>query len=147
MIRCPMQIHPWRLPNYAPYGNFDGASAIFCPEDMAKTRNEILEHRRRLSAEYGRLFESIAALLYRHDPIGINLDLDENRDEYEPEAGTILPKLNGCRSEADVLQVVHAEFVRWFDFGTAGPQEHYKKIATEIWQLWQEHLANGPTPD
>ncbi len=106
---------------------------------MAKTRDEILEHRRRLKAEYGRLFDSVAALLYRHDPIGINFD--ENTDEYEPEAGTILPKLNGCRSEADVLRVVHAEFVRWFDSGTAGPQERYNKIASEIWRLWQEHLA------
>ena len=116
------------------------------PNDMAKTRDEILEHRRRLKAEYGRLFDSISALLYRHDPIGMVFHSDENTDEYEPEAGTILPKLNGCRSEADVLQVVHAEFVSWFDSGTAGPQEHYKKIATEIWQLWQEHLTGGSTP-
>jgi hypothetical protein len=129
------------------HSDFDGASAIFSPDDMAKTRDEILEHRRRLKAEYGRLFDSIAALLYKHDPIGISFDFDENCDEYEPEAGTILPKLHGCRSEADVLKVVHAEFVRWFDSGTAGPQEHYKKIASEIWQLWQEHLAGGPTPD
>jgi hypothetical protein len=114
---------------------------------MAKTRDEILEHRRRLKAEYGRLYGSISALLYRHDPIGMAFDSDENTDEYEPEAGTILPKLKGSRSETDVLQVVHAEFVNWFDLATAGPQERYKKIASEIWQLWQEHLADEPTPD
>jgi hypothetical protein len=109
---------------------------------MTKTRDEILEERRRLKAQYGALFDSMAALLYRHDPIGINFD--DNKDEYEPEAGTILPRLSGCRSAEDVLQVVHEEFVRWFDRGTAGPPEHYEKIASEVWQLWQGHLANRP---
>jgi hypothetical protein len=109
---------------------------------MTKTRDEILEARRRLKAQYGALFDSMAALLYRHDPIGINFD--DNKGEYEPEARTILRRLSSCRSVEDVLQVVHEEFVRWFDRGTAGPPEHYEKIATEVWQLWQEHLANRP---
>jgi hypothetical protein len=109
---------------------------------MTKTRDEILEERRRLKAQYGALFDSMAALLYRHDPIGINFD--DNKDEYEPEAGTILPRLNSCHSVEDVLQVVHEEFARWFDRSTAGPPEHYEKIASEVWQLWQGHLANRP---
>jgi hypothetical protein len=109
---------------------------------MTTTRDEILEERRRLKAQYGALFDSMAALLYRHDPIGI--DFDDNKDEYEPEARTILPRLSSCRSVEDVLQVVHEEFVRWFDRGTAGPPEHYEKIASEVWQLWQGHLANRP---
>ena len=97
---------------------------------MATTRNEILENRRRLRAEYGRLFDSLAALLYRHDPIGINFE--DNADEYELEARTILAKLRSCHSADDVLQVVYAEFVRWFDRGTAGPPEHYEKVASEV---------------
>ena len=111
---------------------------------MTKTRDEILEERLRLKAEYGALFDSMAALLYRHDPIGINFDFDDNKDEYESEAGTILPRMSGCRSVDDVLQVVHEEFVRWFDRGTAGPPEHYEKVASEVWQLWQGHLADRP---
>jgi len=64
---------------------------------MTKTRNGILEERRRLKAQYGALFDSMAALLYRHDPIGINFDFYDNKDE---------------------------------------------KIASEVWQLWQGHLAH-----
>ena len=41
----------------------------------------------------------------------------------------------------------NSEFVRWFDTDTAGPQEHYKSIASEIWQLWQEHLADNSKSD
>src|SRR5487761_178959 len=103
---------------------------------MTRTRDEILESRRRLRAEYGKLFDSMAAILYRHDPIGIAFE-NPNTDEYEPEAETILPKLRSCHSEDDVLQAVHAEFVRWFGSATAGPSEHYKKIASEVWQLWR----------
>lgn len=55
---------------------------------MPRTREQILENRRRLRAEYGELFDSMAALLFRHDPIGINFD-GENTDEYEPEVETI----------------------------------------------------------
>lgn len=104
---------------------------------MVRTREEILEERRQLKAEYGELFNSVSALLYRHDPIGINFEI--NPDEYHAETGTILPRLRGCRSEQDVLRVVHEEFVRWFDSSSAGPQKRYKEIAAETWRLWQQY--------
>jgi hypothetical protein len=102
---------------------------------MTGTREEILEAQRRLKAEYGQLFDSVAALLFQRDPVGINFD--ENTDEYEPETGTILPRLRTCRSADDVRRVVHEEFVRWFDASTAGSQERYAQIAEEIWALWR----------
>jgi hypothetical protein len=108
---------------------------------MARIRDEIIESRRQLKAEYKELLRSMAALLYRHDPIGINFG--DNPDEYELEAETILTRLRSCQSVNDVLQIVHAEFVCWFASDTAGPPEHYKKIASEVWQLWQKHLADS----
>jgi len=111
---------------------------------MSKTRAEILEIRRQLRAEYGRLLDSVAALLFRCDPIGMIFEGDTNTDEYEPEARTILPRLRDCHSADDVHGAVHAEFVRWFGADTAGPLERYKKIASEIWELWQQHLAKLP---
>jgi hypothetical protein len=106
---------------------------------MTRTREPIREERRQLRATYGSLFDSVAALLFRHDPIGINFD--DNSDEYETEAGTILPRLTSCRSEADVLTVVYEKFVRWFGAGNAGSKERYQKIAAEIWHLWREHTT------
>ena len=102
---------------------------------MPRTREEILHERRQLKAEYGQLFDSMSALLFKHDPVGIAFD-NENTDEYDPETGTILPRLRNCESENDVLRVVHEEFVRWFDAGIAGPAERYAEIASEIWQLY-----------
>jgi len=102
---------------------------------MARTREEILEKRRQLRKNYGELFDATAALLFRHDPIGINFE--DNTGEYEPEASTILPRLSGCGSVDEMRRIVHEEFVRWFDAATAGPEERYSTIASEIWQLWQ----------
>lgn len=104
---------------------------------MTRTREEIREERSQLRAEYGQLFDAVAALLFRADPIGISFD-NENLDEYEPEAGTILPRLKTCESADDVLRVVHEEFIRWFDADNAGSQESYRPIASEIWQLWRQ---------
>src|SRR6266704_494248 len=101
---------------------------------IPRTRDEILEERRKLKAEYGELFDSVAALLFRHDPAGVNFEI--NPDEYQTEAGTILPRLRGCQSEDEVRQVIHEEIVRWFDAATAGPEERYGEIASEVWQLW-----------
>ena len=102
---------------------------------MPRPREQILEERRLLKAEYGELFDSITALLFRHDPIGINFEV--NADEYEPETGTILPRLRACQSSTDVLRVVHEEFRRWFGSETAGSAERYAQIADETWQLWK----------
>jgi hypothetical protein len=110
---------------------------------MKKTRGESLQKRRGLRVAYGELYDDAAELLFRHDPIGINFD--NNSDEYEPEVGTILPKLRICESATDVLQVVHEEFVRWFGPVTAGPKERYVEISAEIWQLWQSYRL--PSPD
>ena len=104
---------------------------------MSEARKEILEERRRLTAEYRELFDRIAALLFRRDPIRIGADAPA--DEYEPETGTILPRLRNCRSEDDARQVVHKEFVRWFGPDLAGPEESYGEISSEIWRLWCQY--------
>ncbi len=103
---------------------------------MARTREKILEERRQLRIEYGEVFGAVAARLFQADPIGIAFD-NENLDEYEPEAGTILPRLKTCACTEDVLGIVHEEFSHWFGADTAGPRENYQKIASDIWDLWQ----------
>jgi len=103
---------------------------------MHRTRDEILAARRRLREQYGDLFDSIAALLFRIDPIGINVG--KNRGEYESEAETILPRLQRCESAEDVLRVVHEEFVGWFGAETAGSKERYAEIASGIYRLTQK---------
>ena len=100
------------------------------------TKEEIAAENRRLKAEYGELFDAVAEILFRHDPIGINFE--DNSDEYYPEARTILPRLKDCASPQDVVTVIHEEFNSWFDSDTAGPRERYVDIADEVWTLWRK---------
>ena len=111
----------------------DENSSGFPPEAVERhKRNKA--RREELKRQYGELFEDISAALFRNDPMGINFET--NTDEYEPEAGTILPRLRTCESEEDVLDVVYEEFKNWFDPASAGPKENYTNVSAEIWAIW-----------
>jgi hypothetical protein len=100
------------------------------------------ERRNRLRQEYGELFDRTSAILFRHDPIGINFE--ENADEYDPEVGSILPRLAACASATEVRHVVFEEFCNWFDPENAGDETTYNAIAEELWALWSaSKLARG----
>lgn len=103
-------------------------------------RERIQWERLRLRAEYGKLFDKVANLLFQHDPIGINFE--SNTDEYESEAGTILPRLKTCGSVLEVRKMVHEEFIHWFDAGIAGAESNYDAIAQKLWELWQNYQAS-----
>lgn len=82
--------------------------------------------------------------MFRHDPIGINFE--DNIDEYDPEAETIVLRLidAGTTLSADEIKVlVHEEFVRSFGDGIAGAVERYRGIAVEIRELWRPALPAG----
>ncbi len=66
---------------------------------MPPTREEILEENRRLRAEYGELFDSVAALLFQHDPVGINSE--DNPDEQETE--TWVPVFRLMRDDVNFM--------------------------------------------
>jgi hypothetical protein len=110
---------------------------------MSRTRDEILEEKRRLRWEYGKLSDAVAALLFQYDPVGINFEV--NPDEYETETRTILPRLRDCQSVDDVRRVIYEEFVRWFA-GSAGSEEHYAQVANEVWRLWLEFGSERRLP-
>lgn len=80
------------------------------------------------------LVAKIEELLFRHDPIGINLG--HNTDEYRPEAETITRRLSEATTEHGLQRVIHEEFLHWFA-ADAGPVERYDSIARETWQLWR----------
>ncbi len=99
-----------------------------------KTAEEIKIERQTLRREYGELYDKILEILFRNDPIGINFEI--NTDEYEPEVGTILPLLKEARSPEDLQDIIHREFVSWFDANIVGPKAKYAKIAQEVWDAY-----------
>ena len=71
---------------------------------------EIKRHRAALRSEFSSLYDAVLAILFDADPVGINFEF--NTDEYEPEVGTILPRLSKCHSVDDLQRVIHEEFLR-----------------------------------
>jgi len=101
---------------------------------MSAERERIQAERSALKQEYGVLFNAVAAALFEVDPMGINFGT--NTDEYEPEAGTIIPRLGQANTVQDVETIVREEFCRWFGPQDAGPSEPYRNIANRIWEAW-----------
>ena len=58
----------------------------------------------KLRQNYKELYSKVEEILFRHDPIRINSE--ENKDEYDPEVSTILPRLKDAKSEDDVINIV-----------------------------------------
>jgi hypothetical protein len=114
---------------------------------LMRTKELIEAENKQLRTEYGNLFDAVAEILFRHDPIGINFE--SNRDEYEPEVRTILPRLKTCQSSEDVATVAFEEFERWFGSDIAGAKAKYRSLGEEIWNRWLERtkgrsLLSGP---
>ena len=101
------------------------------PEWIKRARVERAE----VKKKHPELFKEVSAILYRYDPIGIGGAVGAPPDEYDAEAGTIIPRLQECRSEQDAVRVVFEEFRRWFG-KDAGGEERYVRPGREIWQAW-----------
>lgn len=95
-------------------------------EEMQRFREE----RERIAQSHGPLLSGVSAILFRHDPIGINFE--GNTDEYDSEAATILKRIRPGIAVTDVRRIVHEEFVTWFGADIAGPEHRYGGIAADV---------------
>jgi hypothetical protein len=100
---------------------------------LSKRAQRALKELPAVKAEFGPLFQEVSAILFHYDPMHVNAGF--NTDEYNPEVGTILPRLKECRSAQEVREVVYEECARWF--GIAGEQEKYRAPSQEIWSAWK----------
>jgi hypothetical protein len=90
--------------------------------------------KRQGKAKFLMLREAVSQMLRETDPIGL-IGCGAPLDEYDPEVGTILPRLRGATSASDIHRIVHEEFVRWFGAETAGGPEAYEQTAQRIWEV------------
>lgn len=104
-----------------------------------KSAEEIKRERQELRREYEKLYDEMLEILFRNDPVGINFEI--NTDEYEPEVGTILPRLKEAHSPEDLQGIIHEEFIHWFGADIAGPKAKYTKISQEIWNAYKKNIV------
>jgi hypothetical protein len=99
------------------------------------------EAREQVKAGNPELFTAVSQALFKADPIGITAGI-KTTDEYDPEAGTIIPRLRSCTSEEETLQVVYEEFCKWFGADIAGAKDNYRAVSKEIWEIWNRHVGH-----
>ena len=91
-----------------------------------------------LNTRYQDFVAAVERAINEADPIGL-LEMGAPADEYSPEIGTILPRLAAVERVDDVTDVLHEEFLRWFDHGIAGPRDAYEAPARRIWDALLEY--------
>lgn len=96
--------------------------------------------RRTLKQQYAGLFDDLAAFLFEQDPAGINYEI--NPDEYEPEVGTILPRVLGAESPADIIPILREEFERWFGSGNGIENATYDDLAEGIFTIIDRYRSS-----
>jgi len=94
---------------------------------------EEAKKRKKLQEQNPILFGRVTEILIKHDPMRIGYEV--NPDEYEPEAGTIIPRLANCSDYLDARKMIHEEFIRWF-YDDVGDETEYTDVAKEIWDAW-----------
>jgi hypothetical protein len=84
--------------------------------------------------QFATLRDALSEALRKADPVGL-IQGGAPIDEYDPEVGTILPRLRTAMSSGDVRTILHEEFVRWFGAEVAGSAELYDEAAKNIWTI------------
>lgn len=103
------------------------------PPEVLDRINRARAARSAVQAKDPAFFAAVSKAMFERDPIGINFT--DNTDEYDAEAGTVIPRLASCRSSEDVAQVLLEEFRSWFGVDTAGDLSTYRALAADIWLL------------
>ena len=98
-------------------------------------RDSIRERRRGLKKAYADLVAMVSAILASHDPAGIAGP--SNPREYDPEAGSIVPRLRAARSAEDVHAIVIEELTFWFGPDTIPDTAAHAAISADIWRAYQ----------
>jgi hypothetical protein len=106
---------------------------------LSETIADQQERRKLVKAQYAELSAAVTDLFFRVDPMGINFE--SNADEYEPEVGTVLPRLESAGSVGDVERILREEFSRWF--GDSFDGQSSDRLAPELWSLWQAGKSIG----
>jgi hypothetical protein len=86
--------------------------------------------------QFDALRRQVTTVLREEDPIGL-IHGGAPPDEYDPEIGTILPRLKEAGSVVDLRRIIHEEFSRWFGVESAAPEERYGRAAERIWPAIQ----------
>jgi len=92
------------------------------------------------------VIRNVSAILFECDPMCLNFG--SNRDEYDPEAVTIISMLIYRESVDDAVDIIVNTFRHWFDedLSEYKTDRKFMRMAQRIWVAWHGHqdsIRNG----
>jgi hypothetical protein len=112
-----------------------------------ETLEQLQAKRARLREKFGALFDTVAEILFRHDPMQLSMGF--NQDEYYPEVDAILVRLEDSRSPLELRLAIWQVFKDLFaadedaDKGdpedledNVGEETRFDQIANDVWQAY-----------
>lgn len=99
-----------------------------------------MHDRQRAKRELLDIQEAVSEALCRLDPLAL-IEAGAPSSEYDPEIGTIMPRLGEASTRDDLARIIHEEFVAWFGSELAGSEARYNVAANEVWSHWLLHRA------
>jgi hypothetical protein len=106
--------------------------------------SESREYRKRLKQEYEGLFVDLSKYLFEVDPVGVNYEI--NSDEYDPEVGTILPRIVDLDTVDEIASILREEFNRWFGDPTIY-RSTYEDLAADMLTILRRYRLNSQSAD
>ena len=102
-------------------------------------QSESYEEREGLRQRYGWLYDYALGVLQQADLTNI---AHVSPIEYEPEVGSILPRINAeARGVKDVANIIREEFVYWFeDIFVEDAERRIVWASKEIWEAYRNWL-------
>ena len=93
------------------------------------------------------LIRNVSTILFECDPMCINFD--SNRDEYDPEAVSIVAMLKDKGTVDDAAQVIVDALMHWFDedLSEYKTDTKWRSMAQRIWVACSEHQDGIKTDD
>ena len=83
------------------------------------------------------LVQTLAALLFARDPMGIAFEEFGNVDEYQAEAETITARRGEIADLDAARRVVFETFTVWFSPADVGREQDYQALAEDVWRALQ----------
>lgn len=114
-------------------------------DDDDETREQLLAAR--LREKFGPLFDTVAEILFRHDPMQLSVGVYQ--DEYYPEVDAILARLEDLHSPMELRRAIWEVFKELFATDAdpdeddpdvlednVGEETRFDQIANDIWQAY-----------
>jgi len=88
------------------------------------------------------MYDEVVRILAQEDPLSLVWG-GAPKDEYGPEAVTILLRLHEATSEGELCRIAYEEFAAWFGAELTKGEPSFEGVARRIWAIANAKQTTG----